>query len=109
MYKLCFYVPGSHLEQVKAAAFSAGAGHIGDYDSCCWQVLGQGQFRPLKGSSPYLGQQGSLESVVEYKVEMVCEDKAIKAVVEAVLAAHPFEEPAWNVVALITDITKLPD
>jgi hypothetical protein len=104
MYKLSFYVPESHLEQVKQAAFAAGAGKIGDYDSCCWQVLGQGQFRPLAGSQPFLGQQGAVECVSEYRVEMVCEARRIRAVVEALLDAHPYEEPAWDVVALVTEL-----
>ena len=70
MYKLCFYVPESHLEAVKAAVFAAGAGRIGNYDSCCWEVLGQGQFRPLTGSDPFIGRQGEVERVAEYRVEM---------------------------------------
>ena len=104
MYKLCFYVPASHLESVKKTVFAAGAGRIGDYDSCCWQVPGQGQFRPLDGSRPFLGQQGVVEAVVEYRVEMVCETAFIKAAVAALLAAHPYETPAWDVVALVTEL-----
>jgi hypothetical protein len=104
MYKLCFYVPESHLEQVKSAVFNAGAGRIGDYDSCCWQVLGQGQFRPLPGSKPYLGQHGAIETVPEYRVEMVCSAQFIRAAVAALLAAHPYEEPAWDVVALVLEL-----
>lgn len=104
MYKLCFYVPASHLEPVKQAVFSAGAGRIGKYDSCCWQVLGQGQFRPLDGSTPFLGQQGVVEVVPEYRVEMVCEVPFIKDAVAALLEAHPYEEPAWDVVALVTEL-----
>jgi len=88
---------------VKSAVFAVGAGRIGDYDSCCWQVLGQGQFRPLEGSQPYLGQTGSVESVPEYRVELVCEAQFIKAAVEAMIAAHPYEEPAWDVVQLVTE------
>ena len=104
MYKLGFYVPESHLEAVKAACFAAGAGRIGDYDSCCWQVPGQGQFRPLDGSRPYLGQQGEVETVAEYRVEMVCEDALVRTVVAAMTEAHPYEEPAWDVVALVTEL-----
>jgi hypothetical protein len=104
MYKLCFYVPVSHLDQVKAAVFAAGAGRIGDYDSCCWQVLGQGQFRPLVGSKPFLGQEGAVEAVAEYRVEMVCEEQSLKGAVSALLEAHPYEEPAWDVVVLVTDV-----
>lgn len=103
MYKLSFFVPASHLESVKQAVFSAGAGRLGDYDCCCWQVLGQGQFRPLDGSKPFLGQRGIVEVVPEYRVEMVCDANNIKAAVAALLNEHPYEEPAWDVVALVTD------
>ena len=104
MYKLCFYVPESHLEQVKTAVFNAGAGRIGDYDSCCWQVLGQGQFRPLVGSTPFLGRQGTVEVVAEYRVEMVCAVQFVRAAVAALVDTHPYEEPAWDVVTLVTEL-----
>lgn len=96
MYKLCFYVPETHLESVKAAVFAAGAGQIGDYDQCCWQVKGQGQFRPLAGSQPFLGQAGELEVVAEYRVELVCADDSIVAAVAALRLAHSYEEPAFD-------------
>jgi hypothetical protein len=102
MFKLCFYVPESHAEAVKQAVFEAGAGKLGEYDSCCWQTLGQGQFRPLQGSQPFLGQQGQLETVAEYKVEMLCEDELIQSVIKALLLAHPYEEPAYDVVKIET-------
>lgn len=107
MYKLCFYVPESHLEAVKTAVFAAGAGSIGDYDSCCWQVAGQGQFRPLAGSDPFIGAAGAVETVAEYRVEMVCAQAHIRAAVQAMRDAHPYEEPAWDVVAVVTDISGL--
>lgn len=97
MYKLCFFVPETDAESVKAAVFEAGAGRIGDYDQCCWQVLGQGQFRPLQGSQPHIGRQGFAESVAEYKIEMVCEDGLIESAVAALKRAHPYEEPAYEV------------
>ena len=100
MYKLSFYVPESHLEDVKAAVFSVGAGKIGNYDSCNWQSRGQGQFRPLKDSKPWLGQEDMVETVVEFKVEMVCQNELIAKAVEALKAAHPYEEPAYDVVQL---------
>ena len=97
MYKLCFYVPDSHLEAVKSAIFAAGGGRIGNYDSCCWQVLGQGQFRPLSGSRPFLGETGVVERVEEWKVEMVVADELIHAAVKALKLAHPYETPAFEV------------
>lgn len=104
MYKLGFYVPASHLEEVKAATFAAGAGRIGDYDSCCWQVLGQGQFRPLAGSNPFQGRLGAVEQVPEYRVEMVCDGARVREAVAAMITAHPYEEPAWDLVALVTEL-----
>lgn len=97
MYKICFYAPENAVELVKHAMFTAGAGHIGNYDSCCWQTMGTGQFRPLQGSSPYIGQHGEIETVAEYRVEMVCDDKKIQQVINALKENHPYEEPAYDV------------
>lgn len=100
MYKLAFFVPESHLEQVKNAVFATGAGRIGHYDHCCWQVKGEGQFRPLEGSHPHIGSLREIEKVVEYRVELVCADKLIKQAVAAMKLAHPYEEPAYDVFRL---------
>lgn len=96
MYKLCVFIPEDHLEKVKAAMFEAGAGKIGDYDHCCWQTLGTGQFRPLAGSQPFLGESGQLEHIEEYKVELVVADELIHDVIRAMKQAHPYEEPAYD-------------
>lgn len=96
MLKLAFYVPESHLESVKKALFAVGVGKIGHYDSCCWQVQGQGQFRPLDGSNPFLGQQGDVEVVSEYKVEMVLDKSLAKTALKALIEAHPYETPAYE-------------
>ncbi|GLO13811.1 NIF3 1 protein [Pseudomonas putida] len=97
MYKLAFFVPDSHVEGVKAAVFAVGGGRIGDYDHCAWQTLGQGQFRPLDGSQPYLGQTGQVEVVEEWKVELVVADDLIVQVVAALKQSHPYETPAYEV------------
>ena len=96
MYKLCFFVPESHLESVKSALFALGAGKIGHYDCCAWQVAGQGQFRALEGSAPFIGQHGVVASVDEYRVEMVVSDELIESVVETLVAVHPYEVPAYE-------------
>lgn len=100
MYKLAFFVPPSHVEQVKSALFAAGAGRIGAYDCCAWQVLGQGQFRPLDGSQPFIGQSGQIEQVQEWKVELVVADDLIQPAVAALKLAHPYETPAYEVYKL---------
>jgi len=97
MYKFVFFVPQSHVEDVKAAVFSAGGGKMGDYQECCWQVAGSGQFRPSAAANPFIGNAGELERVDEYRVEMVCADDQIHAAVAALKAAHPYEEPAYDV------------
>lgn len=101
MYKICVFVPETAVEPVKQAMFAAGAGKIGDYDSCCWQTLGQGQFRPLQGSSPFIGEQNRIETVAEYRIEMVCADESIKDAVAAMKNSHPYEEPAYDVWKLV--------
>ena len=100
MYKLVFFVPEEHKETVKQAVFATGAGMIGDYDQCCWEVLGVGQFRPLMGANPFIGKTGELETVKEYRIELVCDDGLIQAAVEALKSAHPYEEPAYDVIKL---------
>jgi hypothetical protein len=97
MYKLAFFVPASHVEQVKSAVFAAGAGRIGAYDQCSWQVLGQGQFRPLAGSQPFIGHGGQVEQVQEWKVELVVADELIRQAVAALRQSHPYETPAYDV------------
>lgn len=108
MYKFCFYVPETHVETVKTAVFAAGAGKIGDYDCCSWETRGEGQFRPLKGSRPFLGEQGKVEKVIEFKVEMVCEGHLMGEVVKAFKAAHPYEEPAYDIWQLSCTGSELP-
>lgn len=97
MFKICYFVPEDHLEKTKSAIFGAGGGRIGDYDSCAWQTRGEGQFRPLDGSQPFLGTHGEIEKVPEYRVELVCEDPLIEGVIRALKQAHPYEEPAYEV------------
>lgn len=101
MIEIKFYVPEDHLEQVKAAVFAAGAGQIGDYDCCAWQVLGEGQFRPLQGATPYIGRQDEIAKVREYRVEMVCQESTLKDVIVALKEAHPYEEPAYSALRLL--------
>lgn len=96
MIELTFYVPETHVDEVKDAVFAAGGGRLGDYDRCCWQVLGEGQFRALDGANPHIGDVGQLTKVAEYRVELVCEEDRLQDVVAALKCAHPYEEPAYN-------------
>jgi len=96
MYRLDVYVPASHVDAVKAALFSEGAGSLGNYDSCCFSVDGAGQFRPLRGAQPYLGATGALEVVPEVKVEVIIPEVRLPAALKAMLKAHPYEMPAFQ-------------
>lgn len=96
MYKLVFFVPESHLEPVKTAVFATGAGRIGDYEQCCFETRGMGQFRPRAGARPFIGEPDRLERVEEVRVELVCEDALIREAVTALREAHPYEEPAFD-------------
>lgn len=95
-------MPEAECEKVKEAMFDAGAGKIDHYDSCSWQVLGEGQFRPLQASQPFIGEINKLEKVAEYKVEMLCVKDRVKSVIEALKASHPYEVPAYLVLKLET-------
>lgn len=102
MYLLVIYVPEESLENVKSAVFTAGAGKIGNYSNCSWQVKGQGQFKPETGSSPFLGEVNKLEKIDEYRLELVCPNRNIKEAVQAMLEAHPYETPAYHVAKVLT-------
>ncbi|NLD08092.1 MAG: NGG1p interacting factor NIF3 [Xanthomonadaceae bacterium] len=101
MYKLVFFVPDSHVEEVKEAIFATGAGKIGNYSHCSWQTLGQGQFKPLQGSDPFSGIQGNLSRCEEWRVELVLEKSLAKAAITALKKAHPYETPAFDLIELI--------
>lgn len=102
MYQLIFYVPLTHLEKVKDAVFDAGAGRYEDYDCCSWETEGIGQFRPLDDADPFIGTQNELEKIIEYRVEMVVKDEVAKDVLEALISAHPYEEPAYSLIKILT-------
>jgi dinuclear metal center YbgI/SA1388 family protein len=95
--KLVVYVPAADAERVRVAIAGAGAGRIGDYDSCSWTSVGEGRFRPLEGAHPVIGRVGDLEVVDEAKVEAVLHRSRRTEVVRALLAAHPYEEVAYDV------------
>jgi dinuclear metal center YbgI/SA1388 family protein len=98
--KWVIFVPPEHAEAVRAAVFAAGAGRIGDYSQCSWSVTGTGQFLPGDGASPAIGSVGAVERVVEDRVEVVVAARARRQVLAAMRAAHPYEEPAFDIVAL---------
>ncbi|WP_306356232.1 MULTISPECIES: Nif3-like dinuclear metal center hexameric protein [unclassified Nocardia] len=90
-------VPHTHTEAVREALFAAGAGAVGNYREASWSVSGTGQFRPLDGAAPAIGAVGELQIVPEDRIEVVAPPSARRAVLSALRAAHPYEEPAYHV------------
>ncbi|THF75630.1 Nif3-like dinuclear metal center hexameric protein [Cohnella fermenti] len=96
LFKLVVFVPQEHAEAVRAALFGAGAGWIGNYSDCSFNVEGTGTFLPREGAEPFIGKPGKRESVAEVRIETVVPDSVRKAVVRAMLKAHPYEEVAYD-------------
>ncbi len=100
LYKLVTYVPPSHVDAVRDAVFAAGAGRIGKYSHCGFTSGGTGTFLPGEGAQPFLGEPGKLESASEQRFETVVPESRKAAAVKALLAAHPYEEVAYDVFRL---------
>ncbi len=93
-------VPEGNAEQVSEAMFAAGAGEIGEYRDCCWSVVGTGQFEAQGSADPTIGEVGSRTRVDEERLEMVAQRRLRRAVLTALRGAHPYEEPAFDILEL---------
>jgi len=100
LLKLVVYVPEAHLDAVRDAVCMAGAGHIGLYSDCTFGSPGMGTFRPLAGASPFIGTRGELERVREIRLETVVPRAQLVRVLDAMLAVHPYEEVAYDLIPL---------
>ncbi|GAA0959549.1 Nif3-like dinuclear metal center hexameric protein [Kribbella koreensis] len=96
MDKVVVYVPVGETQQMIDALAAAGAGQVGDYERAAWSSTGEETFRPLDGADPTIGKVGEIERVASDRVEMVLPRRRRRAVVEALRAAHSFEEPAFD-------------
>jgi dinuclear metal center YbgI/SA1388 family protein len=101
--KLVTYVPLAHAEHVRTALFKAGAGKIGEYDSCSFNVEGKGSFRPLEGTRPFAGETGKLHFEDETRIETVFPAILKSKIITALLAAHPYEEVAYDIFPVDND------
>ena len=100
MLKIVIYIPEDALSLVKSAIFAAGAGRYDGYDNCSWETKGTGQFRPLTGSQPSVGEIGQVERVTEYRLETICDEACLQNVLAAARRSHPYEVPAIDVLKL---------
>lgn len=98
--KLTVYVPQDDADRLRTVLAEAGAGRIGDYEAASFSSPGEGRFRPLEGAHPAIGSVGELETVAEQRIEVVLPRARRAGVLRAMLAAHPYEEPAFDVVEL---------
>ena len=95
--KITVFVPEEYAKHVREAMAGAGAGSLGDYDSCAFACHGDGYFRPLEGAHPFIGSEGKLQRVPEMRIEAICPADAVGEVVSAMKRAHPYEEPAYDI------------
>jgi len=100
-YKIVVFVPNKNLDEVRNAMAKAGAGVIGNYTQCSFASPGTGTFFGGEGADPTIGAAGQLERVPEWRLEMVVPAENAEAVVAAMKATHPYEEPAYDVYQLV--------
>jgi hypothetical protein len=99
-YKLVWFVPEDALQRTRDAVFGAGGGRIGDYERCSWYTRGEGSFLGGAETDPAVGERGREELVAEYRVETVVPSERAGDVVDALRAAHPYEEVAFDLYPL---------
>ncbi len=95
------FAPVEAADVVRHAAAEAGAGAVGAYRACSFSAPGAGRFEPVDGARPAIGQVGRPEVVVEERIEVICDRSVARRALEAMLTAHPYEEPAYHVYAVI--------
>lgn len=100
LYKLAVYVPTTHLDMIRNALSEHGAGHIGNYSHCAFQTAGQGTFKPLAGTDPFIGSQNEVAYVDEVKIETIVQKQNLQSVINAMITAHPYEEAAYDIFPL---------
>ena len=104
--KLVCFCPQSHAEELRLALFKAGAGNIGNYDSCSFNLEGQGSFRAKEGATPFVGEIDKLHYEKEIRIETIFESANRAKIIKAILANHPYEEVAYDIYALKNNYAK---
>ncbi|GAW90933.1 Nif3-like dinuclear metal center hexameric protein [Calderihabitans maritimus] len=100
LYKLVVFVPEGYEDRVRQAICDEGAGWIGNYSHCTFQVAGTGTFRPLEGTNPFIGETGRLEKTAEFRLETIVPQNRLPRVLQAMNESHPYEEVAYDVYPL---------
>lgn len=97
LYKLVVFVPTEYEDKVRTAIFNAGAGHIGEYDQCSYNISGKGSFRGLEGTNQFTGTKGTLHFEKETRIETIMPKHLINKIIQALIESHPYEEPAYDI------------
>ena len=100
LVKLAVFVPEAHADKVRDAMADAGAGAIGDYDRCSYSLEGTGRFRAATGANPFVGEIGEIHQEAETKIEVIAPRRLSGRIIRAMLDAHPYEEPAYDIIPL---------
>jgi len=100
LYKIAVFIPEGHEEIVSNELSRAGAGHIGNYSHCTFRTHGEGTFKPLEGTNPFIGEINKIECVKEIRLETIVKQRDLHKAVDAMLKAHPYEEVAYDVYKL---------
>jgi len=103
LYKLVTFVPDSYAVKVRESLFTAGAGHIGNYDSCSYTINGNGTFRALDAANPFVGKTGEFHTEPETRIETIIPKHLINKVASALKQNHPYEEVAYDIYPVIND------
>ncbi|MDR0686956.1 MAG: Nif3-like dinuclear metal center hexameric protein [Dysgonamonadaceae bacterium] len=103
LFKLSVFVPADHAKAVRDALFAAGAGCIGNYDSCSFNTEGQGTFRANEDANPFIGERGKLYTGQEIRIETIIPKGRQRAAIRALLDTHPYEEPAFDLYPLANE------
>jgi dinuclear metal center YbgI/SA1388 family protein len=106
LMKLVVYIPENYLDKVKDAVFDAGAGVTGNYDKCSFGTPGTGSFRPGEKANPFVGKKGKVHFEREVRFETILYTELKEKIIAAMLQAHPYEEPAYDIYSLENDSTE---
>ncbi|HAN17934.1 MAG: Nif3-like dinuclear metal center hexameric protein [Bacteroidetes bacterium GWC2_33_15] len=105
LIKLVYFVPVQQAEETRKAVFEAGAGHIGNYDMCSFNVEGKGTFKARENTNPFVGKKGEIHTENEIRVEVILPKQIKNNVIQALISAHPYEEVAYDLYALENEYT----
>jgi hypothetical protein len=97
LFKIIVFVPASHSDSVRRYLAEAGCGKLGNYDSCSFSSKGQGRFVALEGADPFI----EADFVEEDRIEVICDKEILKTVINGLVEAHPYEEPAIDIVPIV--------